>query len=96
MTGGRSEAMAGNGRVGVVGDYGPDNHTHQATNAALGHAGVVFEWLATTDVKPDRPAARLDGFAGLVIAPSSPYRSMEGALAAIRFARERGVPLVGT
>jgi CTP synthase (UTP-ammonia lyase) len=30
------------------------------------------------------------------IAPASPYRSMDGALRAIRYARERGVPLVGT
>jgi CTP synthase (UTP-ammonia lyase) len=28
--------------------------------------------------------------------PASPYESMEGALLAIRFARERGVPFLGT
>lgn len=40
--------------------------------------------------------ARLAVFDGVWIAPGSPYRSMEGALGAIRYARERGVPLVGT
>jgi CTP synthase (UTP-ammonia lyase) len=30
------------------------------------------------------------------IAPGSPYQSLDGALAAIRFARERNVPLLGT
>jgi CTP synthase (UTP-ammonia lyase) len=88
--------MTARGPVGVVGDYNPDNHTHQATDAGLGHAGIAFQWVATTDVDPDRPHERLGGFDGLVIAPSSPYQSMAGALAAIRFSRERGVPLVGT
>jgi len=41
---------------------------------------------------PDR-LARLDG---VWLAPGSPYRSLDGALLAIRHARERGVPLVGT
>lgn len=81
--------------IGVVGDFDPRNPTHQFTNAALGHAGLEFEWVRTDDIGPD-PARRLAHFGGLWIAPGSPYRSMEGALGAIRFARERGVPLVGT
>jgi CTP synthase (UTP-ammonia lyase) len=82
--------------VGIVGDFAPDNHTHQATAAGLAHAGVPFEWVPTTEVPPDGPEHRLASYDGIFIAPSSPYRSMEGALAAIRLARERGVPLVGT
>lgn len=39
---------------------------------------------------------RLAPYDGVWIAPASPYRSMGGALAAVRYARERGVPLVGT
>jgi CTP synthase (UTP-ammonia lyase) len=83
-------------RAAVVGDYDPGNHTHQATDAGLAHAGIEYEWILTSDVDPDRPADRLGGYAGVLIAPSSPYVSMDGALAAIRYARERGVPLVGT
>jgi len=82
--------------VGIVGDFDALNHTHQATNAGLGHAGIAFEWVPTTEVRPDRPEERLARYRGIFIAPASPYRSMEGALAAIRFARERRVPLVGT
>ena len=82
--------------VGIVGDYNPDNHTHQATDAGLTHAGVRFEWVPTTEVQPEQPENRLGRYHGIFIAPSSPYQSMEGALAAIRLARERGVPLVGT
>jgi CTP synthase (UTP-ammonia lyase) len=81
-------------RVAVVGDYDPKNKTHGFTNAALEHAGLAYEWVGTDDVGD--PATRLAAFHGLWIAPASPYRSMEGALGAIRHARERGVPLVGT
>ena len=41
-------------------------------------------------------ATRVSGFSGLWCVPASPYRSMEGALLAIRYARESGVPFLGT
>jgi CTP synthase (UTP-ammonia lyase) len=82
--------------VGIVGDFTPENPTHRATNQALADADLRFEWVPTVEVVPARPEQRLAAYDGLFIAPASPYRSMEGALAAIRFARERGVPLVGT
>ena len=81
--------------VAVVGDFNPRNHTHVATNDALGHVGLGFEWIPTDGVGPD-PAGRLAGYAGIFVAPASPYRDMDGALSAVRHARERGVPLVGT
>jgi len=82
--------------VGIVGDFDAKNHTHQATNRALTDAAVPYEWVSTTDVPVHEPERRLARYGGILVAPSSPYRSMDGALAAIRFARERGVPLVGT
>jgi CTP synthase (UTP-ammonia lyase) len=81
--------------VAVVGDFDPRNRTHVATGDALGHAGLRFEWVPTDGVGPD-PGARLGRYAGIFVAPASPYRDMEGALGAVRHARERGVPLVGT
>jgi CTP synthase (UTP-ammonia lyase) len=81
--------------VGVVGDFQPQNPTHRFTNAALEHLELAYEWVPTEQV-PTEPTPRLSRYAGLFIAPASPYRNMDGALAAIRYARERGVPLVGT
>jgi len=81
--------------VGVVGDLDPENPTHRFTCAALERLRLSFEWVPTDQV-PEQAERRLGGYAGLWIAPASPYRSMDGALAAIRYARERGVPLVGT
>jgi CTP synthase (UTP-ammonia lyase) len=82
-------------RIGVVGDFDPKNSTHLATNRALADLGLGFEWVATDRIG-DAVEADLAPFAGIWIAPASPYRDMDGALGAIRYARERGVPLVGT
>jgi CTP synthase (UTP-ammonia lyase) len=82
-------------RVAIVGDFNPRNRTHLATNDALEHLGLCFEWVPTDKVGPD-PASRLAEYAGIFVAPASPYRDMDGALGAVRDARERGVPLVGT
>ena len=81
-------------KIAVVGDFNPSNVTHRFTNAALEHVELAFSWLATDS--PGDWGERLAAFDGVWIAPASPYRSMDGALAAVRYARERGVPLVGT
>jgi CTP synthase (UTP-ammonia lyase) len=83
--------------IGIIGDRNPGNPTHLATENALGHLPepVPFEWVPTPEIAAD-PAGRLSRYAGLIISPGSPYQSMEGALAAIRHAREQFVPLLGT
>ena len=81
--------------VGIVGDFDPKNPTHGFTNESLEHLRLTYEWVPTEEL-PDPAGSRLGRYAGLWIAPASPYRNMDGALAAIRYARERGVPLVGT
>ena len=83
--------------IGVIGDYDPGNKTHVGTNDALASLDerTPFEWVATSDVERDG-AAGLKKYAGLLIAPGSPYASMDGALLAIKWSREEGVPLVGT
>ena len=82
-------------RVGIVGDFQRENPTHRFTNDALGHLGLDCEWVPTEALERDTEE-RLAPYDGVWIAPASPYRSMDGALAAISHARERGVPLVGT
>jgi CTP synthase (UTP-ammonia lyase) len=86
--------------IGVIGEYDPGNETHVATDDALGHSAlrlgtqVDVEWVSTADVGD--AADSLGSLEGLVIAPGSPYRSQDGALAAITHARTNGVPLLGT
>lgn len=81
--------------VGVVGDFDPGNPTHVFTNRALDHLGLPFSWIATETIT-DEAEPILARYRALWISPGSPYRNMDGALASIRYARERGVPLVGT
>lgn len=50
------------------------------------------QWLDTESALQ----AELDSYAGFWCVPASPYRSMEGALRVIRFAREQGRPFLGT
>lgn len=85
--------MAKASSIGVIGDFDEANATHRATTAELEAAGATATWVPTTEVGD---GARLGGFDGLLIAPGSPYADMDGALAAIRFARRSGMPLVGT
>jgi CTP synthase (UTP-ammonia lyase) len=93
--------VAVNIRIGIIGDYQPTSDTHRATEAALHHAGdrlatrVEITWLPTASLDP-LPAALLEIYDGLWCAPGSPYQSMNGALNAIRWARENDRPLLGT
>jgi CTP synthase (UTP-ammonia lyase) len=83
----------------LVGDYDARVPAHPAIPRALALAGdalglaVEHEWLPTEEIRDE---AKLDGFDGIWCVPGSPYRSMEGALRAIRFAREQGRPFLGT
>lgn len=89
-------------RIAVVGDRDPANATHAATDAALGHAAdalgtpVRVEWTGTEVVDREGAPTALAGVAGVLVSPGSPYRSIEGALAAIAHARTTGLPLLGT
>ncbi len=89
-------------RIGVVGDYRADNRSHLATTNGLRHAARVagvsleLEWIHSSRVKAEAPAEALRPLEGIFLAPGSPYASMDGALAAIRFAREQGVPMAAT
>jgi CTP synthase (UTP-ammonia lyase) len=81
-------------RIAIVGDRNPRNGTHLASEAALAALGVEADWVPTP-VLVDQ-AGLLEAYDGALISPGSPYASMDGALAAIRFTRERRIPTLGT
>jgi len=89
-------------RIGIVADYDPRNKYHVATEQSVAHAaealGIKAEslWLDTDSLDNASAEARLAECDAIWCGTSSPYRSMEGALRAIRFAREKGCPFVGT
>lgn len=87
--------------IGIIGDYNPAAPTHIATDAAIQHAAdslgvtAAVQWLATPTLDTET-AQSLRSFHALLCAPGSPYQSMNGALQAIRYARETGTPFLGT
>ena len=87
-------------RLAIVGDYDPTMYTHLAIDAALGHVreqrehALEWSWMATPMLAGE-VAARLAFVDAIWLAPGSPYASMEGALAAVRHAREAGLPFLG-
>lgn len=89
-------------KIAVIGDFDSERLSHSATNAALRHAADTFsialtaDWLPTTLLETKIDAANLEAYSGLFCAPGGPYKSLNGALEAIRFARERGRPFIGT
>lgn len=92
-------------RIALVGDHDESITAHRANPRALAlaaaAAGVAVqgEWLATDRLgdaaAPFVPSA-LAGFDAVWCVPGSPYRSMDGALGAIGFARTQGLPFLGT
>jgi len=89
-------------QVGVIGDYDPKLRFHIATNEALLHAAealsvsVDTSWIPTESLASGLIGKTLKQFDALWCAPGSPYKSMDGALRAIQFAREQGWPFIGT
>ena len=89
-------------RIGVIGDYNPRSPYHPATTEAVLHAAGALgveasvEWLPTRSLAGPMGDGLLEDREGLIAGPGSPYRSLEGALRGIRFAREEKRPFLGT
>ena len=83
-------------RICLIGDFNPEVLAHQAIPRALALAAadddVRPQWLGTESAVN----ADLAAYDGFWCVPASPYRSLEGALRAIRFAREERRPFLGT
>lgn len=86
-------------RIGLIGDYSKEVRAHEAIPRALSLIADdrAFEtvWISTA-VLEEADLVNLLQYDALWCVPGSPYRSMEGALRAIRFAREKSIPFLGT
>lgn len=87
--------------IGLIGDFNANVTAHVAIPRAIALAScrlgleAVAEWLPTPSLE-NGTEEKLASFNGLWCVPASPYQSMQGALRAIRFARERGMAFLGT
>jgi CTP synthase (UTP-ammonia lyase) len=89
-------------RIGILGDFTPEYRSHLATNAALEHAAkrseieINYRWIPTPALLEAASVERLEEFDGLWASSGSPYKSFQGMLNGIEFARSRDWPFVGT
>ncbi|CBG88027.1 CTP synthase C-terminal region-related (seleno)protein [Citrobacter rodentium] len=86
-------------RIALVGDYNASVTAHQAIPLAIDDAAAVLEliadydWLASAEITSGED---LVGYDAIWVVPGSPYKNTDGALTAIRYARENGIPFLGT
>jgi CTP synthase (UTP-ammonia lyase) len=84
--------------IALLGEYTPTFPPHASTNAAIEHSrnllggDIAARWVSTEDIDQKL----FDQYAGIWIAPGSPYKSMEKILWAIHYARENKIPCFGT
>ena len=89
-------------RIGVIGDFEPAYPSHFATNAALYDAATMLKvplmvrWLPTPSLEGADAEKILSQWDGLIAGPGSPYKSFQGMLGGIEFARSSDWPFTGT
>ncbi len=89
--------------IGVVGKYVGLQDAYKSLHEALVHGGLAnrvkvnIRWIdAELFEQPDSDiAARLEPMHGILVPGGFGVRGSEGKIAAVRFARERGVPFFG-
>jgi CTP synthase len=87
--------------VGFVGKYVQLVESYKSLNEALMHGGlandarVVIKHIDSEDIEARGAEALLAGTDAILVAPGFGARGTEGKIAAIRFARERGLPFFG-
>jgi CTP synthase (UTP-ammonia lyase) len=89
-------------RIGILGDFNPEFRSHHATPDSLQHAArkldlkVESEWIPTPSLIGSDAEKILESFDALWASPGSPYKSFDGILKGIEFARRRDWPFLGT
>lgn len=86
-------------RIALVGDRSPGVVSHTRVplllDALAERDRLVLDayWIPSEDAEEE---GAVSGFDAVWVLPGSPYRSEAGVLAAIRTAREEGIPFLGT
>jgi CTP synthase len=87
--------------VAMVGKYVQLRDAYLSVAEALKHGGfahqlsVQIRWVDAEQLTEETATQLLNGMDGIVVPGGFGYRGIEGKIAAIRYARERGVPFLG-
>ncbi len=88
-------------RIALIGDFNPEVLAHRAINRSVellresGEPTVEATWIDTDTIVPGDDS-RFQAFDGFWCVPASPYKNTAGALWAIKYARTRCIPFLGT
>ena len=85
--------MASETRIGLIGYFNQQQKAHGAIPKALAAASAQGVWVPTDSIGRGESLAQFDG---LWCVPGMPYRSAEGAVLAIQFARTSRTPFLAT
>jgi len=87
-------------RIGMIGKYVDLSDSYKSLNEALRHAGihsrtkVVIEYIDSEQIERDGTAG-LERLDAILVPGGFGKRGTEGKMAAIRYARENGIPYLG-
>lgn len=86
-------------KIAVIGEYYDNFDPHTSLNKALNYLNdeydFDYEWIETERVAREKDRI-LKNYAGIWSAPGSPFKSFDGALYAISYARMNDIPHLGT
>ena len=87
--------------IAVVGKYADHRDAYKSIYESLDHAGMAHHAqirvarIRSEDVESEGPERLLAGYDGLLVPGGFGERGIEGKVAAIRYAREKGIPFFG-
>ena len=87
--------------IAVVGKYAEHRDAYKSIYESLDHAGMAHRAqirvarIRSEDVESEGPERLLAGYDGLLVPGGFGERGIEGKVAAIRYAREKGIPFFG-
>jgi CTP synthase len=88
-------------KIGFVGKYVQLVESYKSLNEALTHGAIAhgvkvdIDHIDAEEIEEMGPDARLAGCDGILVAPGFGARGTEGKIAAVRYARENGIPFFG-
>ncbi len=87
--------------VGIVGKYTGNGDAYLSLGEAVRHGGIandtgiVIDWIDSEEITDENAAAKVGHTDAIIVPGGFGSRGVEGKVAAIRYARENGVPFLG-
>ncbi len=87
--------------IAIVGKYAEHRDAYKSIYEALDHAGIAHRAqvrvgrIRSEDVEAEGPERLLSGYNGVLVPGGFGERGIEGKVAAIRYARTKGIPFFG-